>query len=81
MSNQECEESVGYVKTNEGFQLGSYDGAITNAMMCALDYIGTTSDACQVRSDFLRYQSISFLFVLYLSKLRLFVIITTGRFR
>lgn len=47
MPNGECEESEGYVKTNEGVLFGSYEGSITSSMMCALDNIGTTSDACQ----------------------------------
>ena len=47
MTNRECEDSEGYVKTSEGVLFGSYQGSITNSMMCALDYIGTTSDACQ----------------------------------
>lgn len=47
MTNSKCEKSEGYVKTNEGVLFGSYKGSITSTMMCALDYIGTTSDACQ----------------------------------
>jgi len=45
MTNSKCEESDGYVKTNEGVLYGSYEGSIKDSMMCAIDYIGTTSDA------------------------------------
>ena len=45
MTNYKCEESDGYVKTNEGVLYGSYEGSIKDSMMCAIDYIGTTSDA------------------------------------
>mmetsp|Transcript_5200 Transcript_5200/g.13019 ORF Transcript_5200/g.13019 Transcript_5200/m.13019 type:complete len:1009 (+) Transcript_5200:105-3131(+) len=46
-TNDECEESQGYVKTNDGVLFGSYEGSIRESMLCAHDGIGTTSDACQ----------------------------------
>lgn len=47
LTNSECEESSGYVKSNDGFLFGSYGGSIKPSMLCAHDRIGTTSDACQ----------------------------------
>lgn len=47
LSNGECEESEGYVKTTDGVLFGSYEGSIKDSMLCAHDWIGTTSDACQ----------------------------------
>jgi len=45
--NEICEQSEGYVVTNNGALFGSYKGTIKDTMLCALDDIGQTSDACQ----------------------------------
>lgn len=47
MTNDKCEESEGYVQTNDGVLFGTYEGSIRESMLCAHDRIGTTSDACQ----------------------------------
>ena len=60
-TNDECEESQGYVKTNDGVLFGSYEGSIRESMLCAHDGIGTTSDACQGDSgEFLLFLSLSY---------------------
>ena len=59
LTNSKCEESEGYVKTEEGVLFGSYEGSIQESMLCAHDFIGTTSDACQGDSGkiFIYYMS------------------------
>ncbi|KAL7545086.1 hypothetical protein ACHAWF_008447 [Thalassiosira exigua] len=47
MTNSKCEQSEGYVKVDGQVLFGSYEAAISSTMMCAIDNIGTTSDACQ----------------------------------
>lgn len=47
VTNENCEKSQGYVKTDDGILFGSYEGSIRDSMLCAHDRIGTTSDACQ----------------------------------
>lgn len=41
LTNGKCEQSQGYVKTNDGVLFGSYQGSILNSMLCAHDRIGT----------------------------------------
>mmetsp|Transcript_14259 Transcript_14259/g.29382 ORF Transcript_14259/g.29382 Transcript_14259/m.29382 type:complete len:928 (+) Transcript_14259:134-2917(+) len=47
LTNAECQESVGFVETIEGPVWAGYEGGISDNMMCALDSVGTVSDACQ----------------------------------
>ncbi|KAL7520974.1 hypothetical protein ACHAWX_005661 [Stephanocyclus meneghinianus] len=47
MSNEQCELSKGWVQTTSGPTMGYYEGGISNSMMCAVDDVGTVSDACQ----------------------------------
>jgi secreted trypsin-like serine protease len=47
MSNEQCELSKGWVKTSSGPTMGYYKGGISSSMMCAVDDVGTVSDACQ----------------------------------
>jgi len=47
MTNDECELSNGWVDTNAGSIMGYYKGGISQNMMCAVDDVGTVSDACQ----------------------------------
>ena len=35
LTNSKCEESEGYVKTEEGVLFGSYEGSIQESMLCA----------------------------------------------
>jgi secreted trypsin-like serine protease len=45
--NDECSTSKGWVDTEQGPTMGYYEGGISDNMMCALDNVGTVSDACQ----------------------------------
>ncbi|KAL7504066.1 hypothetical protein ACHAXN_002079 [Cyclotella atomus] len=45
--NDECETSKGWVDTEQGPTMGYYEGGISDNMMCAVDDVGTVSDACQ----------------------------------
>lgn len=78
LTNSKCEESEGYVKTEEGVLFGSYEGSIQESMLCAHDFIGTTSDACQGDSGksaeifFVSTKLNSFVFCLVLSYLFMF---------
>lgn len=47
LPNSKCEQSKGTVETSSGYQEASYNGQLTDSMMCALDKIGNISDACQ----------------------------------
>eukprot|EP00804_Cyclotella_cryptica_P004259 CCRYP_013466-RB/>CCRYP_013466-RB protein AED:0.27 eAED:0.27 QI:0/0/0/1/1/0.5/2/0/378 len=47
MSNAKCEQSKGWVQTSSGPTMGYYEGGISSSMMCAVDNVGTVSDACQ----------------------------------
>ena len=47
LTNSKCEQSKGTIKTAAGFQEASYNGELTDNMLCAKDHIGTVSDACQ----------------------------------
>ena len=84
LTNSKCEESEGYVKTEEGVLFGSYEGSIQESMLCAHDFIGTTSDACQGDSgksaeiffcvytvEFICFLSCPFLFVYVFPRLLL----------
>ena len=45
--NNKCEQSKGIIKTSSGYQEATYNGELTDNMLCARDNIGTVSDACQ----------------------------------
>ena len=47
LNNNKCGQSKGIIKTSTGFQEASYNGELTDNMLCAKDNIGTVSDACQ----------------------------------
>lgn len=47
MSSEQCELSEGLVQTVQGPTMGYYQGGISSNMMCAVDDVGTASDACQ----------------------------------